>query len=156
MTINGCRHYNGEMGTHSIYTEDLADKICDLVIEGSNLNKIVALDGMPARGTIYKWFDEHKEFKDKYTRAREARADWRFDKLDEITQDMRKGIIDPSQARVEMDIIKWQAGKENSKNYGDKVTSVVTDPDGNALPAQTILITETAIKDMVQKIRNEF
>lgn len=63
-----------------------------------------------------------------YMRAREARADARFEKLDEILEDLRSGVIDPQQARVMMDAIKWQTGKEKARVYGDKV-EVAGDPD---------------------------
>jgi len=39
----------------SEYTEEMADKICDLVAGGSNLTKIGQMDDMPCRDTIYKW-----------------------------------------------------------------------------------------------------
>ena len=107
-------------GRPTDYSSEIADEICSAIANGLNLNKIAAMENMPARSAIYRWLSDYQDFKDKYTRARETRADWRFDKIDDVILDMRQGIIDSNQARVEIDAIKWQAGKENSKNYGDK------------------------------------
>ena len=104
------------------YSEDLADTICDLVANGSNLNKIGQMKDMPARSAIYTWMDQHSSFKDKYTRARKDRADWRADNIDTICQDLKNGVIDHQTARILIDAEKWQAGKENGSRYGDKQT----------------------------------
>lgn len=55
-----------------------------------------------------------------YNLAREDRADSRVDMLDEYSQKLLDGEIMPDVARVLIDTIKWQAGKENFKRYGDK------------------------------------
>ncbi|RRU17834.1 hypothetical protein EGJ34_06760 [Stenotrophomonas sp. 278] len=65
-------------------------------------------------------------------RARASRADARFERLDEIMEEVRTGKLDPSAARVMMDAIKWQSGKENAKRYGEKLQ--LADADGDKLP----------------------
>ena len=109
------------IGRPSSFTPELAMVICSRVAAGSNLSRISAEDGMPARETVYQWLRAHPAFADDYARAREDRADHRFDKIDDVIQDMRIGTIDSNQARVEIDVIKWQAGKEKPKTYGDKI-----------------------------------
>jgi hypothetical protein len=56
-----------------------------------------------------------------YAGARRDRADVRFDRMDELLDKIERGDVDPAQARVMMDAIRWMAGKENAKHYGDKV-----------------------------------
>lgn len=67
------------------------------------------------------WMAEDEQLADQYTRARATRADARFEKVDEIMDDLRANRIDAQQARVMLDAIKWQTGKENAKRYGDKL-----------------------------------
>jgi hypothetical protein len=107
-------------GRPSSYTPEVAQVICEQVAAGSNLLRICSDALMPNRDTIYKWLDSNPLFSDNYARAREKRADARFDKMDQVILDMRAGSIDASQARVEIDTLKWQAGKENWKKYGDR------------------------------------
>ena len=109
------------IGRPSLYTVELGAAICAEVAEGSNLSRICAQDGRPARDTVYKWLQAHPAFADQYAHAREDRADHRFDRIDDVIVDMRAGTIDSNQARVEIDVIKWQAGKEKPKVYGDKI-----------------------------------
>jgi hypothetical protein len=40
--------------------------------------------------------------------------------VDVIAADLRKGEIDPNTARVLIDAIKWQTGKEAPKSFGDR------------------------------------
>lgn len=107
-------------GRPTDYNAEFGMKICNMVAEGSNINRIVKIEGMPIRNTIYTWFKKHPDFKDNYLQARKERAEFRFDKIDSIMEDMRAGIIDAAMAKVELDAIKWQSGKEDSNIYGDK------------------------------------
>jgi len=110
-----------------LYDPAIGDQICDMVADGKNLHVISKIDGLPGRNTIYKWLRESAEFANNYARAREDRADWRASRIDEITQEVREGKLEPNAARVIIDAEKWQAGKENSKIYGDKQTIDVND-----------------------------
>lgn len=113
-------------GRPSLFTPVLAERVCELIAEGNSLHSIEQQDGMPSLATIMRWLNkqgaEFDAFRANYARAREARADARFERIDKVVDDMRTGVIDPQQARVEIDAIKWQAGKENSRRYGDAVT----------------------------------
>lgn len=114
------------MGRPSSYTPVLAERICALVAEGKSLRAIEEVDGMPTMTTIMRWMGQEGEgfdaFRVQYARAREARADARFESIDTVIDDMRAGKIDAQQARVQIDAIKWQAGKENGRRYGDAMT----------------------------------
>lgn len=116
-------------GRPSDYTEELADDICELVAEGSNLHKIGNMKDYPSRNTLYLWLKDNEVFYDKYTRAREGRADWRASKIDELKAGLMDKTIDYSQARILFDIERWQAGKENPRVYSDK--QIHTGPSGD-------------------------
>jgi len=105
----------------SEYTEEIAETICALVAGGSNLTKIGKMDDMPCRDTIYKWKRLNEEFADNYTRARDTRADARADRIDDIVDKVENDELPSDRARVMIDAIKWMAGKEAPKRYGDKV-----------------------------------
>ena len=58
---------------------------------------------------------------DQYARALEALAADQVEKAEQVIEDMRSGVIDAQQARVELDARKWFASKFLPKRYGDKV-----------------------------------
>jgi hypothetical protein len=43
-------------------TQQLAEKICDLVAGGKTIRKIGDMEGMPSRATIRRWIEEKEEF----------------------------------------------------------------------------------------------
>jgi hypothetical protein len=57
---------------------------------------------------------------DAYARALEALAQDQVEKAEQVIEDMRNGVIDAQQARVELDARKWFASKFLPKRYGDK------------------------------------
>lgn len=57
---------------------------------------------------------------DHYARALEALAADQVEKAEQVIEDMRSGVIDAQQARVELDARKWFASKFLPKRYGDK------------------------------------
>jgi hypothetical protein len=57
---------------------------------------------------------------DNYARALEALAQDQVEKAEQVIEDMRNGVIDAQQARVELDARKWFASKFLPKRYGDK------------------------------------
>jgi terminase small subunit-like protein len=126
-------------GRPTAYSEEIAERFCEQIALGSNINRLCETDAFPERQTIYNWFKAHPSFFDNYARAREARADSRVDQIDDVVTDMRAGAIDHNQARVEIDAIKWQAGKENPKRYGDKVQQELSSPDGGT-PVLNVVI----------------
>lgn len=116
-------------------------RLCVLIAQGDSIAKIGETEGMPDARTIFRWLaanaggdeDDPASFRQQYMRARASRADARFERLDEIMQKVEDGRLDPAAARVMMDAIKWQSGKENAKRYGEKVQ--LADADGEKLPA---------------------
>jgi len=109
-------------GRPSDYTPELMQIICGFIASGENLRRICQREDMPNPDTVYNWLRKYPEFADNYARAREARADARADRIDEISQKALSGEYKADAARVAIDAEKWQAGKENPKRYGDKLT----------------------------------
>jgi transposase-like protein len=108
-------------GRPSTYTPEVAAEICARISSGDSVRTICADEGMPEARTIFRWLANYEDFRHQYAHARESRADARFESIDQVIEDMRLGVIDAQQARVQIDTIKWQAGKESAKRYGDRL-----------------------------------
>jgi hypothetical protein len=106
------------MGRPSDYTEELADAICDRIAGGESLKAICNDPKMPGKTAVFKWLGVHKDFAEKYARARETQADAIFDEVLDIADD---SDLDPQDRRVKIDARKWMAGKLRPKIYGDKL-----------------------------------
>jgi hypothetical protein len=105
------------VGRPTVFTDELATTICELIITGSNLNQICKRDDMPSRDTLYRWLAEKAEFSDNYMRACKIRREFQFESLQEVVD----AEVDVKRARLKIDVIKWQLGKEEPKKYGDKL-----------------------------------
>lgn len=113
-------------GRPTIYTEALADSICERLIEGESLRKICRDDDMPSAGTVCRWLadDMHEGFREQYARTRENQADTLFDDVLDIAD---SATVEGVQvARLKIDARKWMAGKMRAKKYGDKLDVGIT------------------------------
>jgi hypothetical protein len=103
---------------------DRFDLVCDGIASGLSIQK--ACDKLDIDPTMfYRQMNKDESLVHKYTRAREARADVRFDRMDELLDEVKSGAVEPNAARVLVDAIKWMAGKEKAKVYGDRIQSEV-------------------------------
>lgn len=103
-----------------MFTQELADEICARVVMRP-LHQVAKDEDMPCEDTIYTWLGKHADFAENYARARQLRSYRRYESVDKVTEELRAGLIDSNQARVLIDAIKWQTGKENPKVFGDKL-----------------------------------
>jgi hypothetical protein len=129
------------MGRPTLYTKELANEICSLLSEGQSLVKVCKSDDMPCRATVFSWFDTHKDFLDKYEKAKEECADFLVEEMLEIADNevaqpvlvedvplvvdgemvkvaTQTGV---AHARLRVDTRKWAASKLKPKRYGDKL-----------------------------------
>lgn len=121
------------MARPSKYSEELVNEICEKIASGATLLKICENENMPGYSTVMTWKNENKEFQDKYARAREDRADFRFDEIDQILSEDMKDIVSVQRAKLKIDAKKWQMSKEAPKKYSDKID--MTSSDGTMSPA---------------------
>ncbi len=106
------------MGRASIYTDELAELICERIADGESLRAICEDDNMPSRRCVLYWLESNETFCAKYARAREAQADVMDDKI--LTVADKCTPEDAAAARVKIDAYKWRASKLAPKVYGDK------------------------------------
>lgn len=109
------------LGRPTIYTEELAQDICDRISCGQTLTSIAKMDGYPALTTVFRWLTEKDDFRENYTRARLNQADHSADYLVDIGEQVLHGQIAPEQARVVADIHKWTAARRAPKKYGERL-----------------------------------
>jgi hypothetical protein len=74
---------------------------------------------MPGLATVFRWFDEHPEFREQYEAAKEEGADAMVEEMLDIADDTSEN---PASRRIRVDTRKWIASKLKPKRYGDKVT----------------------------------
>lgn len=121
----------------SSFTPEVGERICAKIAQGDSVRKACRGEGMPHWRTFMRWlatqdpepiegegagprpFDALRQH---YARARELRADARFESVDHILYLLRAKKIDAQAARVMLDAVKWQTGKENARRYGEAVT----------------------------------
>lgn len=120
------------VGRPSIYTQELADRICDLLSDGLSLRKICLMDEMPDKSTVFRWLRTEQGFSDQYARAKQEGTDAWAEELHDIVDDVSEDKEAINKARLRVDTRKWLMSKMKPKKYGEKldVTS-----DGKALPA---------------------
>lgn len=106
-----------KLGRPSMFSEEIADIICQGIMEGKGLRAICAVDGMPAPSTVYTWLTQYPAFQEQYSRAREVQADGFADEIIHIADTEP----DPQVARNRIDARKWLAGKLRPRRYGDRV-----------------------------------
>jgi hypothetical protein len=123
---------NGELrmepfGRPTKYNQELADKICSLVVEGKSLMKIskeLCFD----LSSFFEWIGRHKDFSQKYARAKIEQADTFAEEILEISDEtIEKDALGRRDAghinhnRLRVDSRKWLASKFKPKMYGDKL-----------------------------------
>jgi hypothetical protein len=133
-------------GRPPLYSKELAQRICDLIASGETDAKIEAMDGMPSAQTIRRWRIDREDFCSNYARAREARADFRAERIDGYVQKVIDKSLPPDAARVAIDAEKWLAAKEQPKRYGDRIQV-----DGNMTVSMTDDQLESRISQLLGK-----
>jgi hypothetical protein len=126
------------MARPSTYTEEIGDKICQLLAEKRSLREICAADDMPAESTVRGWvIDDQQGFAAKFSRAREIGYYAMADEILEISDDgkndwmERQGEGDQKlytlngehvqRSRLRVDTRRWFLSKVLPKVFGDKI-----------------------------------
>lgn len=125
------------MGRPSSYSEEIAEQICERLMEGRSLRSICDDDDMPDRTTVIRWQVARPEFAAKCARARELQADLMDDM---ILDTAARCTVETAQAdRVKISAYQWRASKLAPKKYGDKVQQEVSGPDGGPIPTKVMV-----------------
>lgn len=125
-------------GRPTIYTKDLADRICAMLAEGKSMRTVCHQDDMPGMTTVFMWLRSNVEFRKQYETAKEEAADALIEETLDIADDGRNDWMEihdkdgdavgwkvngehVQRSRLRVDTRKWIASKLKPKKYGDKV-----------------------------------
>lgn len=105
-------------GRPSTFTQDVADLICERIVESDyGLEQICASEDLPSARTVYRWLNEHDDFRQQYARAKEAQGHVQAER------GLKEAITatDAALGRLKWDARRWTASKLAPKQYGDKL-----------------------------------
>jgi hypothetical protein len=119
------------VGAPSSYTAERADEICKRLTNGELLMNICQDAHMPNNDTIYSWREKYPEFAEKYARARELQAHCIAERA--ITVAINATQETAQVDRLRFDAFRWYASKVSPRNYGDKVQTELSGPNGGPL-----------------------
>lgn len=126
------------VGRPSKYTNELADKICQMIAQGQSVRSICAKKDMISMQTFFRWLRENDKFREQYARACEERSYMHAEEILEIADDARNDYMEKlddsgnllgytlngehvQRSRLRIDTRKWLMSKQNPKVYGDKL-----------------------------------
>lgn len=133
------------IGRPSLYSEAIADAICEQISDGKSLKEVCGDESMPCYKTVQNWLSDSSkgEFLHKYARAREAQADYFAEEILRISDEevttvradkhpgadadeggMVEVVFDAvavARNRLRVDSRKWLASKLAPKKYGDRM-----------------------------------
>jgi hypothetical protein len=122
-------------GRPSLFTQELADRICARLAAGETLRAVCRDEDMPSHATVIAWA-KVEPFSDQYAKAREAGYRVMADEILEIADDgandtyqdeegnTRTNIDVLGRSRLRVDTRKWLLSKALPKIYGDKIAHV--------------------------------
>ncbi len=125
-------------GRPPIYTEELADAICERISSGESLRRILKDEGMPSIATVMRWLLNIPEFDNKYARARQLQAEVWADEMIDIADDATNDYMEKKnrdgdavgyelngeniqRSKMRLEQRRWYAEKLRPKVYGPKI-----------------------------------
>lgn len=117
-------------GRPTIYTQELADELCEYLAMGESLRTACGHEGMPAIRTVFNWMHKNDSFMQQYARAKQESADAMAEEILDISDkaedvikhgaEKKSGAYAQTQ-RLRVDTRKWLMSKMKPKKYGEKV-----------------------------------
>jgi hypothetical protein len=98
----------------------LETEITDCVAQGESLHAWCKRKDM-AYNTVNDWIARDATRKERYERARLARAEWHVADIEEMLTEVRTGDLDPARARVIAENKRWIASRMDPHLWGEKV-----------------------------------
>jgi hypothetical protein len=111
-------------GRPSLYSDAVAEIICERMINGENLTQICADPALPSRPTIYRWRAARPDFEAQCARGREALADYLLDKIEALADATTEENVNSQ--RVKISTAQWRAEKMAPRLYGPRVNTEIS------------------------------
>ena len=112
------------VGRPSSYTDEIADVICERMINGENFSQICEDAEMPSRAALYRWRAARPDFDARCARAREALADFLLDKLEAMADATTE--LNVNSQRLKISVAQWRAEKMAPRTLGPRVNTEIT------------------------------
>jgi len=112
------------VGRPSSYTDEVADIICERMINGENFSQICADPAMPSRAALYRWRASRPDFDARCARAREALADFLLDKIEAMADATTE--LNVNSQRLKISTAQWRAEKMAPRIFGPRVSTEIT------------------------------
>ena len=123
------------MARLSEYDFKVCELICDEIADGKNIIDVLkSNDTFPTWSTFRRWKNEHEELRTLYVNSQQDKATALENEIDEISKDLRMGIIEASTANVLIQTLKWKMAKFYPKVFGEKqepIELILTKPLSN-------------------------
>jgi hypothetical protein len=125
-------------GRPSDFTDEIATRICDLLMDGLSMRSICQADDMPHRTTVVRWLERYPEFASMYAHARTLQADLMDDMILETANACTPATAQAD--RVKISAFQWRAAKLKPKVYGDKAEVAMTGANGGPVQSERVII----------------
>lgn len=126
-------------GRPTDYSEKLAIDICLRIASGRSVNSICTDKDMPSKTSVYEWLNKHDQFTDMYREAVSQRADYHFDEMLGIADDVIAETAEVAKAKLRIDTRKWVLSRLNPRKYGDKVDGSEDDDEKTVAPVNVVI-----------------
>jgi hypothetical protein len=137
-------------------TEEMKEKMFDLISTGSSINEIAGKNGFPDASNIYRRMTNDPDFATFIAQAREAQqeheADYCVQLADSATPE------DYNVKKLQIWARQWRAGKLAPKKYGDRVHQEITGANGGPITQASVSLSpeqEGSLKDLVELARGK-
>lgn len=123
-------------GRPSGYTDKIAEDICFRLAEGQSMREICRDPDMPSQSMVYRWLSQKENFREQYTRAKEAGIevlaedildiadnasnDW-MDRNDSDNPGFTVNMEHIQRSKLRIESRKWLLSKMVPKKYGDRM-----------------------------------
>jgi hypothetical protein len=138
MTARKTMKTKRKIGRPSIFTPELAARICAELACGRSLRSVCKANDMPDIATVFRWLQDKPEFRDQYEKAKHESADALVEEMLDIADDGTNDWMEfhdkdgesagwklngehVQRSRLRVDVRKWAASKLKPKKYGERV-----------------------------------
>ena len=117
-------------GRPTEFTQEIADKLCELIMSGMSVHQICKLDDMPPRSTVNTWLTKNVDFSYQYASALQFRTHLKAEERHELIEDAFKDITTLPEGvngnvwvtlvKEQIRAIEWDAERLAAKRYKPK------------------------------------
>ncbi len=106
----------------TLYSPELAEKVCLLLVEGHTVAEIERMEGMPSARSIWRWAWKNPDFYEALDKAREFGTHAMNYKLLQLITETDTTPGELMKLKILTDQYRWFIGKINQRKYGDRTT----------------------------------